>query len=636
MKLTNSSFFSTCLLVGLALMGGANNARAWWNTEWTLRKAITVDATAATGASITDPIGASAVLVRLHDGNFQFPLAKEDASDLRFVAADDKTLLPYHVEKYDPVLNEAFVWVKVPVLKPGAQTKFWLYYGNAGPKAVKIEDPRGTYDADTTLVYHFSQGGQPAYDFSGGGNNAQNAGIASEGSLIGGGLRLDGKTLVGLPDAPAIVWTEGSAMTWSAWIKPSALQSNAVLFSRWDGSKAFAIGLDNGMPFVEVTNASGTGRSRAGTPVAANTWHHVAVVASGAVITLYLDGEAYGTLSTPLPGLGAGAHLGGDGPIGSVGSSVERTNFIGEFDELEISKVARTPGFIKLAAFSQAGGDQAAKLLVLGQDEQPADPLAWLKGGYFGVIVGSLTLDGWVVIGLLGVMSIISWFVMVNKIGYLNGVSRGNGLFLEKWEHIANDLTVLDGDLDKLKTLGGNIDEAALEAMRNSSVFRIYHIGAEEIRKRVAMGRSGGKVLSARSIQAIRASLDGGLVRETQRINNLVVLLTICISGGPFLGLLGTVVGVMITFAAVAAAGDVNVNAIAPGIAAALLATVAGLAVAIPSLFGYNYIISRVKNATSDMHVFIDEFVTKMAEFYSEESHKERALTRAPFAPIER
>ena len=122
--------------------------------------------------------------------------------------------------------------------------------------------------------------------------------------------------------------------------------------------------------------------------------------------------------------------------------------------------------------------------------------------------------------------------------------------------------------------------------------------------------------LSGRSIQAIRASLDGGLVRESQKLNNLMVLLTIAISGGPFLGLLGTVVGVMITFAAIAAQGDVNVNAIAPGIAAALAATVAGLAVAIPALFGYNYLLAKVKNAASDMNVFIDEFVTKIAEYY--------------------
>jgi biopolymer transport protein ExbB len=96
----------------------------------------------------------------------------------------------------------------------------------------------------------------------------------------------------------------------------------------------------------------------------------------------------------------------------------------------------------------------------------------------------------------------------------------------------------------------------------------------------------------------------------------LMVFLTLSISGGPFLGLLGTVVGVMITFAAIAAAGDVNVNSIAPGIAAALVATVAGLAVAIPALFGYNYLLTRIKDVTSDLRVFIDEFVTRVAEFY--------------------
>jgi biopolymer transport protein ExbB len=73
----------------------------------------------------------------------------------------------------------------------------------------------------------------------------------------------------------------------------------------------------------------------------------------------------------------------------------------------------------------------------------------------------------------------------------------------------------------------------------------------------------------------------------------------------------------MITFAAIAASGDVNVNAIAPGIAAALVATVAGLVVAIPALFGYNYLISRIKDLSNDIQVFIDEFVTKLAEFYA-------------------
>jgi biopolymer transport protein ExbB len=131
-------------------------------------------------------------------------------------------------------------------------------------------------------------------------------------------------------------------------------------------------------------------------------------------------------------------------------------------------------------------------------------------------------------------------------------------------------------------------------------------------------------VLTPQAIATIRANLDRIAAYEGQRLNSMMVLLTIAISGGPFLGLLGTVVGVMITFAAIAASGDVNINAIAPGIAAALVATVAGLGVAIPALFGYNYLITRIKDVTTELHAFIDEFVTRLAEVYSPEAEAPR------------
>src|SRR5476649_2618997 len=145
------------VLLGLAAaLTFPATARAWWNTDWSSRKKITID-TSASGVPIAEAIGTAPVLVRLHDGNFPFTAAKSDGSDLRFIAGDDKTPLAFHIEKFDSLLNEAFVWVKVPDLKPGAQTTLWLYYGNGGATATRIDDVKGTYDNDTVLVYHFTE-----------------------------------------------------------------------------------------------------------------------------------------------------------------------------------------------------------------------------------------------------------------------------------------------------------------------------------------------------------------------------------------------------------------------------------------------------------------------------------------------
>jgi biopolymer transport protein ExbB len=148
-----------------------------------------------------------------------------------------------------------------------------------------------------------------------------------------------------------------------------------------------------------------------------------------------------------------------------------------------------------------------------------------------------------------------------------------------------------------------------------SSLYRMFDTAAAELRRR-APGPDLAPVLGDRSLNSIRAAVDATSVRENARLNRFIVLLTIAISGGPFIGLLGTVVGVMITFAAIAAIGDVNINAIAPGIAAALLATVAGLAVAIPALFAYNWLASRIRELTSEMQIFGDQLMSRIAEAF--------------------
>ena len=182
---------SASLLFAIALFLSSHPAQAWWNKEWTIRKRIDIDTTTA-GAPIADPIGTVALLIRLHDGNYKFTEAKEDGSDLRFLAADDKTLLAYHIEKYDALLNEAFVWVKIPDLKPGAKTSIYMYYGNAGSKATRADDPKGTYDVNTSLVYHFAENNAPPHDSTTFSNNAEKPGVPVAGSLIGPGTRFDG------------------------------------------------------------------------------------------------------------------------------------------------------------------------------------------------------------------------------------------------------------------------------------------------------------------------------------------------------------------------------------------------------------------------------------------------------------
>jgi biopolymer transport protein ExbB len=210
---------------------------------------------------------------------------------------------------------------------------------------------------------------------------------------------------------------------------------------------------------------------------------------------------------------------------------------------------------------------------------------------------------------------------MVTKALVVTKTDKANRQFMEAFRGLkGQDTAALDVDDNPDD---GDLKDSGVAALmfghddhyQNSSLYRIYHAGIQEVKKRV--GDRTDAELSPQALNAVRATLDGTLVRENQKLNSMMVLLTIAISGGPFLGLLGTVVGVMITFAAIAATGDVNVAAIAPGIAAALVATVAGLAVAIPALFGYNYLGSRMKAIGADMHVFVDEYIAKIAETYS-------------------
>jgi len=592
----------------LAIVLVPHSALAWWNDDWSYRKKITVNA-GPQGGALTEDVMRAPILVRLHDGNFQFADAKDDGSDLRFVAADDTTPLKFHIDTYDSLLGIALVWVDVPAIRAGAAADIWLYYGNtkADANAPAGADPRGTYDNDQTLVYHFGETNAPPRDTTAFNNGAQTAVTSVDNSIIGRGAHFNGAGILALPSSPSLAIAQGGAFTWSAWVKPDTTQPQSVLFVKRDGANGLIIGIDQGAPYVSVVNGANVARNTAAAPIAPAAWHHIAVTASDRV-TLYVDGKQAGVLAASLPALAGTAALGGDSaaapppagqaPVGGP-AAAQANGFAGDVDELEMAKTARSAAFIAAAYASQSENGQ---MVAYGQDEENA---GW-SGGYFGVILQSVTIDGWVVIGILMVMAAMSWVVMATKARYIGRVARANAKFLDLYTRAAGDPM----------RLAEAISARRAREFDRSVLYRVCEAGRAEMTRRFGEEAAVRPTLSSQAIATIRANLDRIAAYEGQRLNSLMVLLTIAISGGPFLGLLGTVVGVMITFAAIAATGDVNINAIAPGIAAALVATVAGLAVAIPALFGYNYLITRIKDMTTEMHVFIDEFVTRLAEAY--------------------
>lgn len=572
----------TCLLF-MAMVPAARADTSWWNQDFAFRKAITIDTTAK-GGNVTTAVGRTPLLVRLHSGNFTFDGVSESGADVRFVAADDKTPLNYQIESFDPVLGVALVWVDVPQLPADAQQQIWMYYGN--PKAQGGEKAGAVFDADYAAVYHFEEpAGTPPNDATAYANNAVGSDVATVDGVIGKAARFDGSKIVNLPGSVSLNIADGGTFTFSSWIKVDAIATGrAVVYARRQGAQKFFIGVDNGVPFVQVDDAI----SPAGDPLKAGAWTHLAVTAAGNDIALYVDGKPYAKLAAKLPTMSSPATLGGD----AAGQADAFVPFTGLVDEVRLSRIARPAALIAVDAQTQGA---ESKLLNYGTDEKQAG----VGFGYFGIIVKSVTVDAWVVIGILMVMAVISWLVMWQRTVYVNRVSRANEDFLDAFRKQGRNILALSRD-------------PAAARLEDASLYRLYKVGAGEVWSR--RDSDGHEHIASESIEAIRATMDSVLVRENQRLSKSMVLLTIAISGGPFLGLLGTVVGVMITFAAIAAAGDVNVNAIAPGIAAALLATIAGLTVAIPALFGYNYLLIRNKNVTANMQVFVDEFVTRLAE----------------------
>lgn len=196
---------------------------------------------------------------------------------------------------------------------------------------------------------------------------------------------------------------------------------------------------------------------------------------------------------------------------------------------------------------------------------------------------------GQVIVVILMVLSVVAWGVMFCKYIDLTTIDDMNAKARRK---ISQSATLIDASAE-LKSASSPFSKLLKEAMNTLS--QMDYASRANAAMRTAM---------------VENSLSRALSRETTKYEQKMVLLGTIISGAPFFGLLGTVWGVMDCFGSMSGQVSVTLQQLAPGVAGSLLTTVAGLVVAIPSVFGYNFLTTQIRK----MGVDIENFATSLSD----------------------
>lgn len=202
------------------------------------------------------------------------------------------------------------------------------------------------------------------------------------------------------------------------------------------------------------------------------------------------------------------------------------------------------------------------------------------------------------ILGLLLVLSLGSWAIMLGKYRQLKRSSVATRKFLGVF---------------RKSTRFSEVNQAA-EQLQDSPLVGIFKSGYIEIDAQIKALRSDdsrreGPAYRMKSFGGLERSLRRAVAAELQVLRRGTGFLATTASASPFIGLFGTVWGIMVAFQDIGLSGSTSLVAVAPGIAEALINTAAGLAAAIPALLGYNYFVNRIRDWRSDLDDFVLEFL---------------------------
>jgi biopolymer transport protein ExbB/TolQ len=197
--------------------------------------------------------------------------------------------------------------------------------------------------------------------------------------------------------------------------------------------------------------------------------------------------------------------------------------------------------------------------------------------------------------------SIFSWSIILAKASQLRAARRATLAFLKTFRSSSDPL------------------EAYLSARPpgESPQAAVFHAGAKELCYHLTGSSTIDSTLAARitsarpigetSMNSVRSAMERAVGEESLRLESNLIILATAVSGAPFLGLLGTVWGVMDAFSGIAQAGQASLAAMAPGVSGALITTVVGLLVAIPAMFGYNFLTTYTRSFIVETENFAAE-----------------------------
>ncbi len=236
-----------------------------------------------------------------------------------------------------------------------------------------------------------------------------------------------------------------------------------------------------------------------------------------------------------------------------------------------------------------------------------------LGGNFHGSLFDMVINAGFVVqlvLLLLLVFSVVSWAIILMKYFNLRKIGRENELFLSIYMR-STKLSEIFPEAKKFRHSG------------LAEIFRSGYAELAKVAKAVRGNPSGkeapdaaGQGIEIAGIDNVERAMNRACGSEISKLEAALGFLATTGSASPFIGLFGTVWGIMDTFKGIGARGSATLAVVAPGISEALIATAAGLAAAIPAVIFYNYYLNRIKTMTLEMDNFSSELLNIVERYY--------------------